>query len=107
MTYRILPAVLLLAACDPMGGASDGGFALPPETATSEPLPFFGDGYRAPGDQCRRIGENAFTNQFLDDAADFVGCPEDMENLGVFVADTGAIAVGRTQGTVLFSVPVR
>ena len=72
-----------------------------------EPLPFFGDGYRAESDQCRRIGENAFTNQFLDDAADLVGCPEDMENLGVFAIDTGAVEVARAQGYVLYSVPVR
>lgn len=69
-------------------------------------LPFFGDGYRAEGDQCRRIGEDDFTNQFLDDMADLVGCPEDMENLGVFVIDTGAVEVGRKDGFVIYSVPL-
>ncbi len=78
-----------------------------PEPITGSSLPFFGDGYRAKGDQCRRVGENEFTNQFLDDAADLVGCPEDMENLGVFALDTGGVEVARVDGFVLYSVPVR
>ena len=72
-----------------------------PETS----LPFFGDGYRAEGDQCRRVGESAETNNYLDDSADLVGCPEDMENLGVFVTDTGAIEAFRQDGYVIYSVP--
>ena len=90
-----LPLVLAAAACTPVPAPAP------------EPLPIFGDGYRADGDQCRRVGENAFTNQFLDDAADLVACPEDMENLGVFALDTGGVEVARTQGFVLYSVPVR
>lgn len=85
-------ATLMLSACDPVVPAS-------------EPLPFFGNGYRAEGDQCRRVGENDFTNQFLDDSADLVGCPADYEGLGVFVADTGGVQVGAVPGYVLFSVP--
>ena len=86
---------LSLTACTSDNAVSDTG------------LPFFGDGYRAEGDQCRRIGENEFTNQFLDDAADLVGCPVDMENLGVFVTETGAVEVGRKDGYILYSVPLR
>lgn len=88
----IIP-VVALSACDPV-----------PMAPTTD-LPFFGDGYRADGDQCRRIGEDAFTNQFLDDMADLVGCPEDMENLGVFAIDTGGVEVARKDGFVLYSVP--
>lgn len=77
------------------------------EPITGTTLPFFGDGYRAKGDQCRRVGENNYTNQFLDDAADLVGCPEDMENLGMFALDTGGVEVARIDGFVLYSVPVR
>lgn len=89
----LLPAIALMA-CEPVS------------MATETDLPFFGDGYRAEGDQCRRIGEDEFTNQFLDDMADLVGCPEDMENLGVFVIDTGAVEVARKDGFVLYSVPL-
>ncbi|ROT99006.1 hypothetical protein [Histidinibacterium lentulum] len=98
-------AALGLMACEPMPPASPPSgqpVAFPPTT-----LPFFGTGYRAEGDVCRRIGEDAYTNQFLDDAADLVGCPEDAENLGVFVTETGAREVARRDGYVLYSVPVR
>lgn len=105
MRYWILFLGLLAIGCTER--PDNATFDLPPATDTAEPLPFFGNGYRAPGDQCRRIGENAYTNQFLDDSADFVGCPEDMQDLAAFVGDTGAVPVGRTQGTVLFSVPRR
>lgn len=96
--FRLFASILApaaLIACQPV---------TPPAATT---LPFFGDGYRAEGDQCRRLGEDAYTNQFLDDAADLVGCPEDMENLGVFALDTGGIEVARRDGFVLYSVPVR
>ncbi|WP_298260687.1 hypothetical protein [uncultured Litoreibacter sp.] len=95
LTASLTATALALAACAPA------------PTSTSTTLPFFGGGYRADGDQCRRIGEDAFTNQFLDDAADLVGCPEGMENLGVFVTDTGATEVARKDGYVLYSVPTR
>ncbi|XDA99196.1 hypothetical protein AB1M95_04605 [Sulfitobacter sp. LCG007] len=90
-----IAAVALLAACDP---------APAPQPATG-PLPFFGTGYRFVDDTCRRLGEDDYTNQFLDDSADLVGCPEDMENLGVFVIDTGAVEVARRDGYVIYSVP--
>jgi hypothetical protein len=96
MDMRPLLLLPLLAACMPMPA---------PEPVTD--LPFFGTGYRAEGDQCRRVGENDFTNQFLDDAADLVGCPADMENLGVFVTETGAILVATVGDTNLYTVPLR
>lgn len=100
---RALPlfAALLLAACTPEPPPGPPGL-YPPTT-----LPFFGSGYRFDGDYCRRIGEDDYTNQFLGDASDLVGCPEDAENLGVFVIDTGAMEVARRDGYILYSVPVR
>jgi len=71
------------------------------------PLPFFGDGYRTPGDVCRSVGENSYTNQFLDDSADLVGCPKDYDSLAGFIGETNAVEVARTNGVVLFSVPRR
>ena len=92
----LLAAPLALMACAP---------APEPAPLPETSLPFFGDGYRAEGDQCRRVGESAETNNYLDDSADLVGCPEDMENLGVFVTDTGAIEAFRQDGYVIYSVP--
>ena len=93
--FRLFPIVLLTACTPPVA---------PPAPTT---LPLFGDGYRAEGDQCRRVGEDAFTNQFLDDSADLVACPDGMENLGVFALDTGGVEVARVPGYVLYSVPLR
>jgi hypothetical protein len=89
-----LAALPLICACTMAPPA-------PPETS----LPFFGNGYRGEGDQCRRLGESPETAEFLDHTADLVGCPEDMENLGVFVTDTGAMEVFRQDGYVVYSVP--
>lgn len=91
-----LAATLALTACAPTPPP-------PPETT----LPFFGNGYRAEGDPCRNIGEDDFTNQFLDHTADLVGCPEGAENLGVFITETDAVEVARKDGFILYSVPRR
>ena len=90
---RALLPLPLLAAC----------VTVAPDPAPD--LPFFGTGYRAEGDPCRRVGESAFTNQFLDDSSDLVGCPAGMENLGVFVTETDAVLVAQVGGTNLYSVP--
>jgi hypothetical protein len=90
----LLSAALILSACD----------IITPDASAGE-LPFFGDGYRAEGDQCRRVGENRYTNQFLDDSADLVGCPADYEGLNMFVADSWAVKVAEQDGYILYSVP--
>ena len=82
-----------LAACEPS-----------PDTTTVDRLPLMG-GYRQMGDECVRVGENALTNQYMDDSADLVGCPEGYEGIGVFQTETGAEQVGAAQGYILFSVP--
>ena len=43
--------------------------------------------------------------EFLDDSADLVACPADMENLGIFAIDTGGVEVARIAGYVLYTVP--
>ncbi len=88
-------AVLAVAACEPVSTVPE-----------PQSLPLLG-GYRDVADPCQRVGEDAFTNQYLDDAADLVGCPAGMENMGVFVTETGAVQVGEAAGYVLFSVPRR
>ncbi|MGB5559737.1 MAG: hypothetical protein WBN04_17225 [Paracoccaceae bacterium] len=91
--YVFIVALFGLAACETT-----------PVTTSVERLPLMG-GYRDMGDQCVRVGENAVTNQYMDDSADLVGCPEDYEGLGVFQTETGAVQVGAAQGYLLFSVP--
>lgn len=92
----ILPLAALVA-CTPI---PEDGSALTPQDS----LPLLG-GYRDPADPCQRVGENAVTNPFLDDSADLVACPAGMENIGVFVTETGAVQVADTGAHVLFSVP--
>ncbi|MEO3413854.1 hypothetical protein AAFO92_04245 [Roseovarius sp. CAU 1744] len=93
MRKLMFSGALLVAACAP-------------EPRPEADLPFV-RGYRAPADQCQLVGESAATVNYLDDAADLVGCPEDYEGVGVFVTETGAQEVARVQGYILFSVPVR
>jgi hypothetical protein len=69
-------------------------------------LPLMG-GYRDADDACRRVGEDRFTNAFLDDAADLVACPEGTADLSGLGPDTGARVVAAKDGWVLISVPRR
>ncbi|MGJ5618330.1 hypothetical protein [Sulfitobacter sp. MF3-043] len=93
MRFLIPAALLALTACTPEPAPVTGS------------LPFFGDGYRFKGDACRRLGESPETAEYLDHTADLVGCPEGLENLGVFVTDSGAQEVARQDGYILYSVP--
>ncbi|MBU2360634.1 MAG: hypothetical protein KKB02_17150 [Alphaproteobacteria bacterium] len=88
----LLPCLMLAACAAPP----------PPASLTLSPT-----GYRADGDQCRLAFETPATVNYLDDAADLVACPADMENLGVFAIDTGGVEVARIAGYVLYSVPRR
>ena len=91
--HRFIPLAVLLSACTPAASPP------PPETD----LPFVRS-YRAEGDQCMLVGENGYTNQFLDHTSDLVACPSDYEGLGVFVTETGAVQVDIYQGYTLFTV---
>ncbi|MBJ3761199.1 hypothetical protein ILP92_00345 [Maribius pontilimi] len=86
---------LAVAACDQA-----------PAPPTHVDLPLLG-GYRSDADPCQRVGENAYTVDFLDDASDLVACPATVEDLGVFITETGAREVSRVGGFILYSVPTR
>jgi hypothetical protein len=92
--------LLLLAACQAAAPEDDPPRGLP----TS--LPLIG-GYRSPGDSCRRVGEDAFTNPFLDDAADLVACPKGDVALSGLGPGSGARVVATKDDWVLISVPRR
>ncbi|WP_347268146.1 hypothetical protein [Paracoccus sp. (in: a-proteobacteria)] len=101
LSVLAVPAALLLAAC-----TVD---STPPTVAPPRPpadVPLFGGGFRSEGDQCRRAGESAFTNQFLGDAADLVACPPGTDPR-LFAFETGGKEVARREGWILFTVPRR
>jgi hypothetical protein len=93
--YLVVPAVLAGCMASPVADPLD-----------DPNLPIIRD-YRAPGDQCKFVGESAVTVDYLDDAADLVACPSDYEGLGVFIFETGAIEVGSYNTWTLYSVPIR
>lgn len=95
--------LMLLAACQ--AWAPDGEQDDPPRGLPTS-LPLIG-GYRSPGDSCRRVGEDAFTNAFLDDAADLVACPKGDVALSGLGPETGARVVATKEDWVLISVPRR
>lgn len=79
------------------------------DVAISEPDPelVFVRGYRSPSDECRLVGESAFTVDFLDDAADLVACPTGSAAMASLVAETGAQTLTQTNSFTLFSLPYR
>jgi len=78
-------------------------------TVTAEPGDnlYFVRGYRSDDDPCKLTGETGFTNQFLDDSADLVSCPEAYRGLANFVTVTGARVVAEKDGFVLLSISRR
>lgn len=89
-------ATLLLTACRP---AAPGA----PRAGLETTLPLM-VGHRDADDICRRVGEDAYTNRFLDDTADLVACPAGVA--GPSGRDSAA-RVATKDGWVLFSVPRR
>jgi hypothetical protein len=77
------------------------------QAAWPEQLGAFGDGYPNPGDACRRLGETAFTNQFLDDSQILVGCPGDMESdaAKALLSDGKSRVVDKADGYTIITRP--
>jgi hypothetical protein len=71
--------------------------ACSPTATPVAPLPFFGEGYPAAGDPCRRLGENDFTRNWLDDARDLIACPEGPA-ANTMAAKPGAVDLGSQDG---------
>ena len=95
----ILSCVAMTTACsDP---TSVGGISEP------DPELVFVRGYRSAGDDCRLVGESAFTVDFLDDAADLVACPTGSATMASLMAETGAQMLTQTNSFTFFSIPYR
>jgi len=97
-----LPVLFALSACLEVNVQRPAGSG----TAPPSQLALFGPGYPNEGDPCRRAGESGFTGQYLDDAADLVGCPPGIDP-GLFAFTYNARQVARLEGWYLFSVPRR
>lgn len=64
-------------------------------------------GYRGDDDPCRRFGETAATADWLDDAADLVGCPVGDAGIADLQDRMKARIIGDLPGWVMLSVPRR
>lgn len=97
----------MLAACTAQAPApAPSAEATAAAAAASEKL-FLVRGYRDADDPCVLVGETAATANYLDDAADLVGCPAGSPEDQAFAAQTGGIALEVIDGYQLFTVPRR
>ncbi len=64
-------------------------------------------GYRSTDDDCQLTGENAFTNDFLDDAADLVSCPSGSDAEQSLIEMYNPRQMAKTGGYTVYSVPRR
>lgn len=100
-----LAIATMLSACGEMAPVDN---ATSPTASSSNAiiwpasLKVVGDGFPAPGDPCRIIGESEATVNFLDDSATLVGCPVPAD-----AAKLGGKTVATIEGINLVSVPSR
>ncbi|MEM1129048.1 MAG: hypothetical protein AAGH83_00860 [Pseudomonadota bacterium] len=99
MTIAVM--ALGLAGC---GGPPLGPIPTPSQAINDDALPLLRP-YRGDEDLCQLTGEDAFTNQYLDDSADLVSCPTGSADAGTLITETGAVEVGQAQDYTLYSVP--
>ena len=110
MRLPILPltfAIASLAACSEAETASTDQAdpaIQPAPTAIAETLAPFGDGYPESGDPCRRLGESAATQEYLDDSAILVGCATQAQAEALAEAENAEM-IGEREGAFLLSIP--
>ncbi len=97
MKKPVLVAALLLSACAPQPKAS---FS-PPEASGLE------GGRHYPGDDavCQVIGENALTQEYLDDSSTLIGCPRVQPGAIADRKAEGAYVLAEVGEWVLLSLP--
>jgi hypothetical protein len=66
------------------------------------------EGFPAPGDPCRRLGETELTSNYLDDSARLIGCPGSAGDNATtaIVVGLGGKVVGGAEGVTLISIPM-
>lgn len=99
MTTGIVTAAAMLSACGPSSAESEAG--APAAFQFPASLSPFGDGYPAPGDPCRRLGESEAVANLLDDSAMLVGCPAEEQAAAL----PGEI-VATIDGVTIASIPM-
>lgn len=104
---RAIPlcAAVILTGCAqaPAPDATDRGFLGRSETGEL----LLVRAYRGDDDPCVLVGETEATGNFLDDAADLVGCPAGSPEAQAFPSETGAIPITEIDGYQLYTVPRR
>ncbi|MCV6825836.1 MULTISPECIES: hypothetical protein [Halocynthiibacter] len=78
-----------------------------PQISEPDPELNFVRPYRGAGDTCQLVGENAFTVDFLDDAADLVACSTGTDDSASLAASEAARVVTQTNSYTLYSVARR
>lgn len=78
------------------------GACAPQESAPYAGLPVFGPAYPDAASSCRMVGENAVTNQYLDDHSRLLACSNAADGTKL-----GGRVVAKMGDTSLVSVPVR
>jgi len=99
-SLALVCVVLTIAACESQATRSE-------TVGKADPDLYFVRGYRFENDPCMLTGETAFTNQFLDDAADLVTCPSTYEGTDELIRATGAIVAAKTGDFTLYRIPRR
>jgi hypothetical protein len=61
-------------------------------------------GHRTASDPCRNVGVTAYTSQWLGEGGALVACPDTMQGLERFAAETGGLAVARVENYVVYRV---
>lgn len=95
--HRLILAAMLLpmAACAPVVSRDSGPGDLR-----------LGEGYRSSSDPCRIVGYSDVTAPFMSSKNDLVGCPAGYKGQPLFQHGTGGREVTRTDGWVIYRVPL-
>lgn len=98
----LLSLLALGAACSSQNSSMN-----QPQVSEPDPELVFVRGYRSDTDTCQLVGENAFTLDYLDDAADLVACSTGTDDAASLSAMSASRVVTQTNSYTLYSVARR